>query len=469
MISIRAIRHSAGPVLAVFVATAAAVALIAPAAAESEPAAASAISSGNDLKGRVFAWHDGGLQPIDGAHVSTGTALVRTNSNGEFRFDAADRTGALSVVRAGYDVVRRDVQGDYQTIILRELIVRAIFVDFDIVTRPDVQQRVHKMVSDGLINTIVTDIKHTEGYVFDFAATDEVKAIRGSTDSGNMLEFLDELDRRGVYLIGRVVSFLDNRYPRWYPHLGLHNSNWDLFIDNQDLTWSNALIKQVRDYNLNIAIKAAPYFDEIQFDYVRFPYEGGLIERHTSTHDELNSAIGALARDAADALHLVGAAVAFDTFGIVGVATQDQGIGQAYEYLLPYLDYVSPMVYPSGWEQGYFGLYYPPEHPRVVVERSVAPVTERAERWGSVLVRPWLQDFRDYGVAKLPYNTQRVKEQIEGSAAAGAAGFMLWDPRLDYQELALEITRDLEWNPARIVRASAQAADGQSTGLNAGN
>ena len=401
----------------------------------------------NELTGQVYIWDGGQLRPAVRARVSTGTAQVRTDSNGRFEFTPDQRTGQISIVQPGYDVVRRPIYYDRTVVLLRELAVRAIYVPFLDMKRPEVQDFVHELVDADLINAVVIDIKDEFGRVYEFAATDVVRQVGAATDDGDLLVFLQSLEDRGVYRIGRIVTFLDRRYANTYPQHSLHNLYGGPFIDAGGSGWSSAYSKEARKYNIDIGIAATEYVEEIQYDYVRLPYESNLLERNQYSAADRVAAINRFAREAGDALHLAGVAVSFDTFGVVSTAGDDQGIGQSVAGVAPHLDYVSPMVYPSGWSPGSFGYAYPPEHPGVVVQLNVQATVDLIQVEGAALVRPWLQDFSDYQWKRLSYGSERVAAQIEATAAAGGFGFMLWDPSLSYELAALERALNLTWSP----------------------
>lgn len=407
----------------------------------------SSVTFTQNLTGHVYVWDQGRLRPAAQAKVSTGEALVRTDSSGRFEFEPEQRTGTLSIVKPGYDIVRRPIYYDQSVIVLRNLVVRAIYIPFGEVTKPEVQAWVHALVDRNLINAVVVDIKNESGQVFSIAATPTVEQIEASRDGSSVGTFLEELEGKGVYRIGRVVTFLDNTYPWWFRDNALHHVSGGLFLDGMGITWSSAYTAGARAYNIEIGVAAAEYLDEIQYDYVRLPYENGLRERFENTEAQRVAAITRFAREASEALHLAGVAVSFDTFGVVSTANNDQGIGQSVEGLAPYLDYISPMVYPSGWHPGSLGFAYPPAHPGPVVQINVEATVARITRPGSALVRPWLQDFHDYQRRGLPYNWEQVHAQIAATAAGGGIGFMLWDPSLAYEEQALEQALSLTWPP----------------------
>lgn len=412
-----------------------------------ESTAITAAAYSKNLSGRVYVWDHGRLRPAAEARVSTGSAQVRTDASGRFEFQPAQRTGQLSIVQPGYDTVRRPIYYDRTVIVLRNLVVRAIYIPFSEVTKPEVQQWAHRLVDADLINAVVVDLKDESGQVFSIAATptaEQIKAVRNGESVGS---FLEQLENKGVYRIGRVVTFLDNTYPRWFPGNALHDVGGGLFFDGMGITWSSAYMSGARQYNIEIGLAAADHVEEIQYDYVRLPYENGLKERLENTEADRVAAITRFAREASESLHLAGLAVSFDTFGVVSTAGNDQGIGQSIEGLAPYLDYISPMVYPSGWHAGSLGFEYPPEHPGPVVHINVEATVERIGDLGNALVRPWLQDFHDYQPRGLPYFSEQVHAQIAATAAAGGLGFMLWDPSLAYEEQALKQALDLSWSP----------------------
>lgn len=400
-----------------------------------------------NLTGRVYVWDQGRLRPAALAHVSTGNALVRTDSSGSFEFAPDQRTGSLSIVQPGYDVVRRPIYYDQSVIVLRNLVVRAIYIPFDQVTKPEVQAWAHDLIDRNLINAVVVDIKDEAGRVFSIASTPTVERMNAARDGSSVGRFLQELENKGIYRIGRIVTFLDRTYPRWFTENALHNLGGGLFIDSMGSTWSSAYKSDARAYNIEIGVAAAEYVEEIQYDYVRLPYENGLRERFEHSAAARVAAITGFAREASEALHLAGIAVSFDTFGVVSTAGDDQGIGQSVEGLAQYLDYISPMVYPSGWHAGALGFAYPPAHPGPVVRINVEATVEKAQPHGTALVRPWLQDFHDYQSRGIRYYSEQVHAQIAATAEAGGIGFMLWDPSLQYEEQALEQALSLVWSP----------------------
>ena len=400
------------------------------------------------LTGRVLAWRNGQLRPVRGARVSSGIELTTTAADGSFRFGAVPEGSEISVINPGYEIATREARSGAFAFVLEPVVVNSIFVPFHSAGNPSTRAWVHNLVDQGLINSVVLDIKEEGGRVAALAATETVERIGADAEIDHLDAFLEELSAKGVYTIGRIVTFMDSWYSSNVPANALHFLNGRLFSDDNGSHWSSPFSEETRQYNIDIAVAAAEYFDEIQFDYVRLPYEDGVLERQTFGQDARTAAITTFVREAREAIHLAGAAVSADLFGVISVRHgDDQGIGQSLEQLAPHLDYVSPMLYPSGWTTGWFNLAYPPANPGKVIRDSVDATVELVARVSRAHVRPWLQDFTDYQYRGLRYGTEEVAAQIEAARDAGANGYMLWDAQLKYEEQALVETAELVWSP----------------------
>ena len=128
--------------------------------------------------------------------------------------------------------------------------------------------------------------------------------------------------------------------------------------------------------------------------------------------------------------------MAADLFGYTAFNENDTDIGQRIEELAPHLDFICPMVYPSGYHKGIPGHPNPVQVPYKVVYESVRLIRKRSST-SVVRVRPWLQDFKDYAFDRRVFGVPEVQAQIRGAEEAGGAGWMLWNPRNDYTGAAL--------------------------------
>jgi hypothetical protein len=242
-----------------------------------------------------------------------------------------------------------------------------------------------------------------------------------------------EAHAHGIYLIGRVVTFEDPVLSAKRPDLAIHQSDGSLWHNNAGLGWTNPYDHRVWRYNVDVAAAAARAgFDEIQFDYVRFPSDGDLsLIRYPGTHPQsMRWTIPAFVQYAARRLHPLGVRVSVDVFGLS--ATRDLGIGQQPRPLSRYVDAVYPMVYPSHYNPGEYGISVPNDEPGLVVSRSLADFRRELEGRKTRLT-PWLQDF-SLGRA---YTLEDVRQQIDAAEANQTQGFLLWNPTGTYTPGAL--------------------------------
>jgi hypothetical protein len=249
------------------------------------------------------------------------------------------------------------------------------------------------------------------------------------------------LHDRGIYTIARIVSFKDNVLAQYRRDLAILDTRTGKpWADNEKLAWVDPFRQEVWDYLIAIAKEAASKgFDEIQFDYVRFPTDGRL---SAAVYSQPNNAttrlptIAAFLARARSELGPTGVFLAADIFGYTAFNANDTDIGQRVEELAPYVDYLCPMVYPSGYHLGIPGYRNPVAHPYEVVRESVR-LTRQRSRHATVQIRPWIQDFRDYAFDRRTFGTREIRAQMKGAAEGGAIGWMLWNPRNDYTAQAL--------------------------------
>ncbi|HWQ24890.1 MAG TPA: putative glycoside hydrolase [Gaiellaceae bacterium] len=238
---------------------------------------------------------------------------------------------------------------------------------------------------------------------------------------------------RGVYLIGRVVVFEDPLLARGRPELAVRRGDGSVWRDAAGLAWTNPYDRRVWEYNLGVAAAAARAgFDEIMFDYVRFPSDGDVVAAVFPNRRGLrkDDAIPAFLRYAAPRLRALGVRVSAAVFGLSAV--RDLGIGQRPRLLAPHLDALYAMTYPSLFGPGELGLADPSATPGETVTRALARF-RRALRGHPTLLLPWVQDFsftRSYGL-------EQVRAQIEAARLAGVKGYLLWNPEGLYTDGAL--------------------------------
>jgi hypothetical protein len=286
---------------------------------------------------------------------------------------------------------------------------------------------------DGL-NTIELDLKDESGNV---TFTRNAPSI--ALKDGAALRYFDpqevvgKVHKAGVYLIGRVVSFEDPITARAHPGLAVRTNDGSLWHNNAGLGWLNPYSRAAWTYNVDVAVAAAKAgFDEIQFDYVRFPSDGDLsIIRYPGTHAQpMDETVAAYLRYAVKRLHPLGVRVSADVFGLS--ATRDLGIGQHPGQIGEVVDAIYPMVYPSHYNAGEYNLPDPNAVPRATVSHSLNDF-QASLAGGRAVIIPWLQDFS----LGRRYSPADVAAQVAAARAHQTGGFMLWNAAGVYTPEAL--------------------------------
>ena len=299
------------------------------------------------------------------------------------------------------------------------------------------------------INAVVIDIKDFSGYVAYDTAVREVEKYGAEQKRISNIDFLiEKLHAEDIYVIARITVFQDPILARARPDLAIHNKTKEdsLWLDNSGLAWIDPAAKESWDYNIAIARDAASHgFDEINFDYVRFPSDGDLKDMSFPFWDEkvpkhliIRQFFKYLREELSDVK------ISIDLFGLSTVSLNDLGVGQVIEDAFEYSDYVSPMVYPSHYADGFIGFQNPAEYPYEVVEYSLEGALKKLmvykqSKETNVQLRPWLQNF-DLGAT---YDAEMVKAQIKAVYDAlgdDFNGFMLWSSSNFYTREALEPT-----------------------------
>ena len=306
-----------------------------------------------------------------------------------------------------------------------------------------IRGRVLDLASRTELNAVVIDVKGDRGWIL--YQTEVPQALAAGAQGPATLRDFDglmaDLKARGIYTIARIVTFKDNILANARPDLAVIDTRTGRpWIDNEKLAWVDPFQEEVWAYNIAIGQEAIRRgFDEVQFDYVRFPTDGKLNAARYAKPNSRETRLPAIAAFLAKArteLGASGAFVAADLFGYTAFNENDTDIGQRIEELAPHLDFICPMVYPSGYHKGIPGHPNPMLVPGKVVFESVRLIRKRAGV-NVVRVRPWLQDFKDYAFDRRIFGVSEVTAQIRGAEEAGAPGWMLWNPRNDYTAAAL--------------------------------
>jgi hypothetical protein len=287
------------------------------------------------------------------------------------------------------------------------------------------------------LNTLEVDVKDENGEVgFLLPAESLARRIGASKPYYKAGRLSGKTRAAGVYLIGRVVVFEDPILSEKRPDLAIRRSDGSIWRNHAGLGWTNPYDKRVWDYNIEIATAAARAgFDEIQFDYVRFPSDGDITEAvyRGKVAEDPGWTIARFVQYAAKKLKPLGVRVSVDLFGLS--ATHDLGVGQVPRRLAKFVDAIYPMVYPSHYNPGEYNLPDPSAVPGVTVAASLRDF-RRAMRGRKAKLIPWLEDF-SLGRTRTP---EEVRAQIQAARRAGSKGFLLWNPSGIYTQEVLRGT-----------------------------
>jgi hypothetical protein len=293
------------------------------------------------------------------------------------------------------------------------------------------------MAREGRIDTVELDIKDEDGLVgYDSRVrlARRIGAVRGYYDAAAAIRKLHAMD---VRVVGRIVAFRDPRLGRWAwkhgrrgwviqtPGGGPYGGKYGAY------SFTNPFSADVREYNIALATEAARLgFDDVLYDYVRRP-DGALRGlRFPGREGSPEEAIAGFMRETREAVRAEGAFLGASVYGIA--ATRPTEIAQDIPTMAESADYIAPMVYPSHWGPGEYGVANPNRSPYPIVRRSLADF-QRLVRGSDTQIMPWLQDF-SLGVT---YGPAQVRAQIRAAEDAGIDSFLLWNAAARYTRAAL--------------------------------
>jgi len=300
------------------------------------------------------------------------------------------------------------------------------------------RDRALNMIRATGLNSLVIDVKGDRGYLsykFNVPLAAQIGA-HGLPTIKDIHSLLQQLHQEKIYVIARIVVFKDNILAQAKPEWAILNTQTEKpWIDNEELAWVDPFRQEVWDYNIAIAREAARAgFDEVQFDYVRFPTGGKLSATRYSkpnTRENRIQAISCFLEKTARELRETRAFLSADVFGYVPWNKNDTDIGQSLPELAQHLDYICLMVYPSGYHLGIPGFRNPLSHPREVVYYTLEQAKKRLGGQAEKL-RPWIQNFPDYAFDKRPFTGNEISAQMMACDQAGTSGWLLWDPSNKY-------------------------------------
>ncbi|HEY3698500.1 MAG TPA: putative glycoside hydrolase [Spongiibacteraceae bacterium] len=372
--------------------------------------------------------------PIEGAFVTLGNSSVRTDKNGEFHIegDGAElRARAYGHMRAAQTIA---AAGGPIKLELQPFTPKGIYLSSYGISSLKLRNAALDLVRDTQINTFVIDIK-TDTAMVTYKTAVPLAGEIGAQKlvlKKDLPELITKLHEQGIYTIGRIVTFKDTLLAQAHPELAIKTSSGQPFKDREGLGWVDPFKQEVWDYNIALAEEAAKMgFDEVQFDYVRFPDKRGLVFSKPNNEENRVAAINGLLTAARKKLEPYNVFLAADIFGYVAWNLDDTEIGQRIVDVMQHVDYASPMLYPSGFQFGIPGYRNPVENSHEIIYRSLERARIRANV-AAVRFRPWLQAFKDYAFDRRHFGQDEIQQQISAAERFGSNGWLLWNPRNVY-------------------------------------
>ncbi len=322
--------------------------------------------------------------------------------------------------------------------------VKAIYMTSWVAGTKSLREKLVKLIDETEVNAVVIDVKDYTGRIV-FPVQDPYLKEIGAEEVRvrDMKEFIGVLHEKGVYVIGRISSFQDQYLTEKRPELAVRRASDDgIWKDRKGISWLDAGSREVWDYL--VAVGKESYragFDELNFDYIRFPSDGNMKDIAYRFYDESTMTKADQMKEFFAYLHGelsgTGPVLSADFFGLTSSATGDLGIGQILENAAPYFDAIAPMVYPSHYASGFNNLKNPADHPYEVIFSEMQKASEKLTAASSTpaKLRPWLQDF-NLGAT---YTGDMIQKQKQAVYDAGLTSWMIWSPSNVYTKGGLDV------------------------------
>ena len=272
--------------------------------------------------------------------------------------------------------------------------IRGIYLNGYLFNNPSKRESIEKILTNTDVNTLVIDVKTDNGHILFDTEIDEVIYLNNERVkfTNNDLQELREI--KDIYLVGRLVVFQDPLFAKVFPDEAVFDSRLNKPYSQNGQFFLDPSSKKVQDYIINIAIESCRLgFDEIQYDYIRYPDSNSKFMQFDTKNDFENRVnnINSFLSKSRQLLHSEGCLLSADTFGFILTNKQDGGIGQNLETIVENVDFISPMVYPSHYTNGSFGYQNPNKHPYEVITAALTDALDRGVDKDKI--RPFLQGF----------------------------------------------------------------------------
>jgi len=323
--------------------------------------------------------------------------------------------------------------------------VRGLYVSAHSVALKGRLDELIELAKKNNINAFVIDVKGDYGELT-FPMSESINKYTKSANKNPIIKEIEpvikKLKDNGIYTIARIVSFKDTIYAKENPDkIIVYKDGGKAFTNSDGLVWVSAYDKNLWEYNVTVAKEAAKAgFNEIQFDYVRFPASnGGKLDKVLNYRNTDNmtkaEAIQKYLNYAKKELSPYNVYISADIYGQVGTSSDDMSLGQFWEAVSSEVDYVSPMMYPSHYGKGVYGLEIPDANPYKTIYHSTKDSINRNNIISSpAIIRPWIQAFTATWVkGHIHYGSKEVKEQIKAMKDLGVDEYILWSATNRYE------------------------------------
>jgi hypothetical protein len=374
-----------------------------------------------------------------GSGPATTSAGADTSSAPASRTDSAAGTVATKATPEQPRAARIGVEKEFP-------VVRALYVNRFAAQSTKRMRQLIQIADETEINALVLDMKDEFGLNF---KTSNAEWARNAGTAGTVRDLralLDTLHAHKILPIARLVVFKDSVTARVHSDWTIRRQDNSIWRDKQGLAWVNPYHRELWNYNIGLGEELAKMgFGEIQFDYIRFPEPYASLPKQVFPGSEGMSkpdVLAAFLKEANTRYDKLGVRTTADIFGLVTTVGGALEVGQWWEKISPQVDVVLPMVYPSHYPRGSFGLAAPNAEPQKVISIALTRARERDQKLGITTrehVRPWLQAFT---LGKPPYGPAELEAQKRGTYDAGYDGWVLWSPGSKYEPFvpALEKT-----------------------------
>jgi hypothetical protein len=384
---------------------------------------------------------------VEGATVVLDGKALAADDQG--LFPVSKGGGKLGVKAPGYNRVEQVLadplpEGPIE-VQLAPFTPKALYLSFYGVGSKVLRTPAVKLIEETELNALVIDVKGDRGMIpfrcsIPLACEVGAQKIITVRDINELLKYFKD---KGIYTIARIVVFKDDLLATARPDLAVKTPAGEIWRDREHLAWVDPFRKEIWEYNIQIAIEAAKLgFDEIQFDYVRFPDSRSPQFSQPSTEEGRVGAITGFLQEAKARLAPYNVFLSADIFGYVCWNFNDTDIGQKLDPIASAVDYLAPMLYPSGFQFGIPGYRNPVQNPYEIVYLTLKKAQERT-KISPLRFRPWLQAFKDYAFDRRHFNGKEVRDQISASEKFGSQGWMLWNPVNQYTCAVEALKKDI--------------------------